>query len=65
MAYIKSLGDTFAMKKRLKMAYSYSSNFSFWPKTFIDQTKEASKRLSVPHLGVIMATVINLNFYGL
>ena len=63
MAYIKSLGDNFAMKKRLKLAYAYEPNFSFWPKTFIKQTKEASTRLSVPHLGVIMATVINLEFF--
>ena len=63
MAYIKGLGDNFTMKKRLKHAYTLEPNFNFWPKTFIKNTKEASKRLSVPHMGIIMSTIINLEFF--
>ena len=63
MAYLKTLGDNFTMKKRLKKAYSYAPNFDLWPKEFINSTKEAGKRLSVPHMGVIMAIIVNLEFF--
>ena len=64
MANLKQLSDNIVMKKRLKCAYSFEPNFAnFWPKKIIEQTKESAKNLSVPHLGIILAIIINLEYF--
>ena len=64
MATFKDFSDNSIMNKRLKRAYSFEPNFStFWPKKIIEQTRKSAKKLSVPHLGIIMAILINLEYF--
>ena len=64
MATFKDFSDNATMNKRLKRAYSFEPNFlAFWPRKIIEQTRESAKNLSVPHLGIIMAIIINLEYF--
>ena len=63
MAFLRCLNDNIIMKNRLKKAYAYNPNFDYWPKEFVEKTKEAGLILSVPHLGIIMSAVVNLEFF--